>query len=233
MEHFPEHIWIDFVRGIPANKTGRSEKTVARAELHAHLASGCKDCLETFGFWKELDRVAARESGHCPPENAVRLAKVEFAARRLRGRADAVEARLVFDTFKQPLPAGVRSAAATPRQMVYEAGGLTVDLRFDVQPRAKKVHLIGQVLGADRLGTVRGIFPVMVCTEKDLLLAESTTNNLGEFYVEFAAQDHLRLCFWVTSKKLIRIGLENLQTKTDWDGTRADPTSVTRDGLQA
>jgi hypothetical protein len=55
----------------------------------------------------------------------------------------------------------------------------------------------------------------MVCTEKGLLLAEGTTNNLGEFYLEFAAQDDLRLFIWVTSRELIRIGLANLQTKTD------------------
>jgi hypothetical protein len=148
MEHFPEQVWIDFVRGIPGIKAGRSEKTQGRADLQAHLASGCKECMETLGFWKKLNRVAARESGYCPPENVVRLAKVAFAARRLGGLADAAEASLVFDTFKQLLPAGVRSAAAAPRQMVYEAEGLTVDLRFDVQPRAKKVHLTGQVLGA-------------------------------------------------------------------------------------
>jgi hypothetical protein len=231
MNHFPEQLWIDFVRGVPpqVGKTGHTETPELRADMESHLAVGCQVCVATMGFWKQIHRIAALEARYCPPQDAVRMVKMEFVARQPQETAEMTAASLVFDTFSQPIAFGVRSAAPAPRQMVYEAEGLTVDLRFDRQPYSNNIHLIGQVLGSERVGTVLGRFPVMVCTEKGVLLAESTTSSLGEFHLEFEAQDQLKLSIWVTSKKLIRIALVNLQPRTELHrtGNRTDSSNPT------
>lgn len=221
MKHFSEQAWIDFVRGLPPRKgeARPPEGTDFHADLESHLAAGCLDCTTTHGFWKQVYGVAARESDYCPPENAVRVVKLEFAASHQQRAAQAHEASLVFDTLSQPLLAGIRSITAAARQLLYEADGLTVDLRFDRHPRSNKVHLIGQVLAvAKSRASIAGL-PVMLWTEEGMPVAENVTNDFGEFHLAFAAQDHLRLSIQVADNKLIRIALANLQQKTELDRT--------------
>jgi hypothetical protein len=226
MQHVPQQAWIDFVRGVSSRdvQTGHSKDANDRAELEAHLASGCKDCNATAGFWKKVQRIAARESGYCPPADVVRMAKAEFRASYLENAAEATEARLVFDTFSRPVMAGVRSAAAAARQMVYEAEGLTVDLHVDRHPQSNMMQLVGQVLDAQTLQAVSGNSAVILRTEKDVLLAKGRTNYFGEFQVEFEAQDEVRLSIWVAGNKWICIALASLQQKAGFDrsGRRAD-----------
>lgn len=222
MKHFPEQVWLDFVRGVPPQtvRTETSKTAHSSGDIESHLASGCKDCTLTLALWRQVSDIAAGETSYGPPESAVRMVKMEFAARQLRDQSEATDANIVFDTFSSAMAFGIRSATVAPRQMVYEADGHTVDLRIDRQPHSNRVQLTGQVLGSERLGTLLGRFPVMVCTDRGILLAESTTNALGEFQLQFEAQDRLKLSIWVTSKKLIRIALVEWQAKTGVDRTR-------------
>ena len=123
MEHFSEQAWADFGRGFSASEKAQGIK--------AHLAAGCLNCKASSRFWGRLHTMALAESGYSPPENLVRLAKLEFAAKHEFQAEKWSLAGVLFDSFSQPLLAGVRSSAAVARQVVYEAEGLTVDLRFD------------------------------------------------------------------------------------------------------
>src|SRR5437762_10308059 len=55
-------------------------------------------------------------------------------------------ARLVLDTFLQPLPAGIRVLQPDTRQLVYEAPALTADISFERSPNCPRITLLGQVL---------------------------------------------------------------------------------------
>ena len=201
MEHFSDQIWADFVRG-----TGNPG---VRAELESHLAKGCKECGTTLKFWQRVQLIAAHESKYNPPEASVHLAKVEFVATRA-DETKEITATLTFDTISRPLLAGLRSmAAAAARQMVYEADGLTVDLRFDSQAYPNKVHLIGQVLDKRVPRTSLGDAHVMLWTDRGLAVVETRTNGLGEFTMEFADLDNLRLSIQL-GRTHIRIPLTNL-----------------------
>ena len=200
MEHFSEELFADVVRGINSN---------GHADLQKHLADRCSQCTHAFDTWLRLQSITAREKTYCPPDNVVRMVKLEFEA----GRAldFAASAKLVFDSLAQPVLAGVRSAgAAAARQMVYEVEGMMVDLRFDRPPRSSCISLIGQVLDqkAPRVSLVNAA--VMLWNEKGLVLAETRTNGLGEFQLEFEAQNRLRLSIQALAGKLIRIPLANL-----------------------
>lgn len=200
MEHFSQQLFADLVREIDAP---------ANAELRSHLANQCPQCVETFKMWSRLQAIAARENTYAAPADSVRLAKLELAARD-HGQRE-IAATVVFDSALQPALAGVRSAAAaTARQMVYEAEGLMVDLRFDQPPGSKCISLIGQVL--NQKGPRRSLAnaPVMLWTEKGLVMAETRTNGLGEFHLEFEVQDRMRLSIQAFGGNVIRIPLASL-----------------------
>jgi hypothetical protein len=205
MQHFSEEVFADFVRGVNS-----------ATELQAHLAGNCSQCTATFSIWNRVQTITAREKTFHPPANSVRVAKLEFQAKHQQ--ENELPGKLVFDSFSQPALAGVRSGAVAARQMVYEAEGMIVDLRFDRSPRSECVSLIGQVLDqkAPRV-SLANVF-VMLWTEKGLVLAETRTNALGEFHIEFEAQNHLRLSIQASAGKLIRIPLANLSANRETDG---------------
>jgi hypothetical protein len=218
MEHFSEQVFADLVRGIDLP---------VHAELRSHLASQCPQCLETFKMWNRMGAIATRESSYNAPTGTVRMVKLEFAARRMQEYE--VPANLVFDSIAQPALAGVRSSgAAAARQMVYEAEGMMVDLRFDQQPGSKCISLIGQVL--DRQGPRRSLAhaPVMLWTEKGLVITETKTNGFGEFHLEFEVQDRMRLSIQAFGGNVIRIPLASLCA----DQERSGITGGTRGGYR-
>jgi hypothetical protein len=209
MQHFSDQAWADLIRGI---------KPPQREEMESHLAKGCLDCTVSHNSWKQVQAVALRESSFGPPENAVRMAKLIFAENSGADQSGAELASLTFDTFAQPALAGVRSAgAATARQMVYEADGLAVDLRFDFSPLSKTLSLTGQVLDKQLPGTPLQHSEVILWTQKGLPVAETKTNAFGEFNLEFEPQNHLRLSIRVIGRSHVRIHLANLRPEPDSD----------------
>jgi hypothetical protein len=180
MNHFSEQSWADEVRGFqPAQG------------MAAHLAAGCSVCKAAFGFWRRMHLMAAEEVSFAPAKDLVRLVKLQFA-----GGATAEKwslANLLFDSISQPLVAGLRGSAAAARQMVYEAEGLTVDLRLDRVVPSRKVSVVGQIL--ENRVPPEPLFgaPVVLWTEEGLLIATTEANSYGEFQLEFEPQDRLRL----------------------------------------
>jgi len=202
MEHFSEHAWADFARGFAAGKKAEGIK--------AHLAAGCLNCKDAGKFWNRLQTMALAESAYNAPENLVRLAKLEFTAKREFQAEKWSLANVLFDSLSQPVLAGVRSSAAVARQVVYEAEGLTVDLRFDVVVPSGKVSAVGQILDSriphERLSGA----PIVVWTETGQLVATTTANSYGEFQLEFEARDDLRLTARVGVRR-VRLPLTNLR----------------------
>jgi hypothetical protein len=203
MEHFPEQAWADFVRGI-----SKSETTIS---MTSHLASGCTDCTAVLDVWKRVHAIASTESTYTPPEDRVRMMRVEFEARNRARKPEPVTAKLIFDTLAQPLTAGIRAAAATARQLVYEAEGLTVDVRLEAQPQSKTVLAVGQILDKRTPLIPSTEASVTLWTEKGLPLIEIRPNQFGEFHLEFEAQDNLRLSVTVLGRTPILIPLANLR----------------------
>jgi hypothetical protein len=203
MEHFTEQAWADFIRGISKPET--------TTDMNSHLASGCAGCAAALDVWKRVHAIAFTESSYTPPEARVRMMRVEFQARNKPHKTEPIMAKLVFDTLAQPLTAGIRSAAATARQLVYEAEGLTVDVRLDAQPQSKTVVAIGQILDKRMPVIPSSEASVTLWTEKGLPLVETRPNQFGEFHLEFEAQDNLRLSVTVLGRTPILIPLANLR----------------------
>src|SRR5439155_19120664 len=70
-------------------------------------------------------------------------------------------ARLTLDTSGQAVPSGIRAAAGlAPRQLLYEAGKMQVDLRLDLEDQPGRISLMGQIL--DSSGSEQGFFDVSI-----------------------------------------------------------------------
>ena len=201
MKHFSEQAWADFVRGFESSD---------HQEMQSHLARACGDCSPIHDTWKRVHTVALREGLYTPPAYAARLAKLEVAGTFSAESDHAVLAKLTFDTFRNPALAGIRSAAAAARQMLYETERFAVDLRFDHLPAAKIIHVTGQILDKRAPYGAIANAAVTVWTRKGLPIAEARTNGFGEFSLQFESQESVKLSIQAPGQPDVRIFLASL-----------------------
>ncbi len=202
MKHFSEEVWTDFVRGVGRSETSR--------EIETHIAGGCLDCVTVCGMWTKVYSIAANEPGFIPPDGVVRKVKLEFAAAQSAESSPWTLARLMFDSLSQPLAIGVRSGGSDSRQIVFDAEGTMVDLVLDTRPQSGTISLVGQVVDKGGSNIAPRRVAVILWTENGQPLAETSANEFGEFQLEFAAQDRLRLSVEIAGYKRIRIPPMNL-----------------------
>lgn len=93
-------------------------------------------------------------------------------------------ARMIFDSFKHPLPAGgIRGLVAGARQLAYQQNRTTIDVSIECALGASRISLAGQVLDAERRGKNDGLSVLLVSGTGTL--ARTATNKFGEFHMEF------------------------------------------------
>src|SRR5690242_15565101 len=80
-----------------------------------------------------------------------------------------------------------------------------VDLTLDIQPQSQMVFLVGQVVDKNGARVAPRQVRVVLWTETSQPVAETSANEFGEFQLEFAAQDRLRLSVEIVGYKHIRI----------------------------
>jgi hypothetical protein len=200
MEQVSESRWVDFVRGV-SGPTGS-------ADIRAHVGAGCPKCETALEGWSRVRRLATEEDAYAPPENLVRLVKVGFASSPSNQLRKWTLANLVFDSFAQPLLAGVRSGAFNVWQVVYEAEGVTVDLRFGCRSQSNSVHLIGQVLNKKDLRAWKNA-TIELSTEQEDLVTTTVVSDMGEFQIEFEAAERLWLSVKAEGCNSVRVPLTN------------------------
>ena len=100
-------------------------------------------------------------------------------------------ARIVFDSFLQPLADGVRSAQISDHRLLYESGDVMVDLSLEPRRDSQRVRLMGQILDAKPGPQLRSA-PVVLQGQTEPI-ETSTTNELGEFQFDFDPGPDLRL----------------------------------------
>jgi hypothetical protein len=183
--------------------------------MQRHLDTGCKDCGGLLALWTRVAQAAKREAGYQPPESAVRHVRSAFGMlAEPKGKAFDIP-RLVFDSLWAPALAGVRSATMAPRQVLYRAGDFAVEMRIEPEPGSERVNIAGQVSNASSQGD-QGMakVPVVVAGAKGLL-AETSTNNFGEFHVAVVPEGRIRLLLDVPNGRKVSIPLEGVGIRTD------------------
>jgi hypothetical protein len=202
MSHFSEQVWADFARGLDVHGNQR--------EVSAHLAASCPECKAALDLWKCVLRAASKENDYAPPESLVRMVKSEFFS------AEAAEAQgwplasLLFDSSSAPRQVGIRGAAASTRQLVYEGEGLTVDVRFERQPNSSKIWASGQVLDKEVPLRWLGKATIALWNDRGQMLAKTEAGEYGEFQFEFEPQEHLRISIATIDRRTLRIALGDM-----------------------
>jgi hypothetical protein len=200
MEHFSVEKWIDFVN--------QAVTTNEKLQMDKHLNIGCESCQKTVSLWQRVRSSAAAEGNYQPPESAVRIAKAAFAGAGLRQPQKGADSRvkLLFDSFLQPMLAGVRSAGAGTRQMLYRADPYQIDVQLEMKPGGNRIVVTGQLLNLSN--------PRMIATGTRILVSNmhgdvvhTAANQFGEFSSEVKNSGDLQLTFATPSGEPIVISL--------------------------
>ncbi len=186
MSHFDIVEWADMVRGLV--------KGAKRAEMSAHLASGCQSCRQTMEILGEVSRISARESRFEVPPYVVQSARAIFALQQPEKVYffPKIVGKLIYDSFKEPLPAGVRARHLITRHALYRAGDYSVDIRLEHQKGTATVTLVGQIVNRMRPDQPVSIVPVYLVSGRQFV-AQGICNAFGEFQLEYRPRRHMRL----------------------------------------
>jgi CheY-like chemotaxis protein len=134
-------------------------------------------------------------------------------SRELATRAMQV-ARMIFDSFRYPLPAGVRSSTSAARQLAYQHNKTIIDVSIEFVEGTGRMSLTGQVLDGEKKGKNDSL-PVLLVSGVGTL-ARTATNQFGEFHVEcdFPEDVSLEVRLGERSWALVPLG------KMDWAAKR-------------
>jgi len=203
MKHFNVWQWVDYVRGLAGD--------VDRAAMEAHLSSGCGRCARTALTFRSVSAIAGGEAGHEPPEHSVRYAQAAYSLFRPETTSlPRLLARLVHDSRRQPLPAGIRAQSQLSRHALYEAGSYYLDLQLELQRPSGPVTLVGQLADRHNPAAQHSAVPVWLMRQKSVV-ASTLCDRFGEFQLEYTPARDLRLCLPLReANKRLEIPLNSL-----------------------
>ena len=209
--HFSNEQWSEFVRG--------RLDTNLREAMRRHLATGCSKCQEISDLWADVAKIASRESLYDPPDSALRSVRGQFGLMQgIPWTARAVRiAHAVFDSLANPSPAGIRSAGAAARQLIYQVGEYFLDVKMERDPGSKKLSLMGQIRDSQDPAKRMADSPVILLRGQDRL-GQTTTNVFGEFRLEFDRKDNLWLAIGIHGEAGIVVPLERV-LRPEFSGT--------------
>ena len=119
-------------------------------------------------------------------------------------------ARMIFDSFRYPLPAGVRGLSPGARQIAYQYKQSIIDVSVDFGEGPGRISLTGQVLDGEKKGRNDGLSVLLVDSTRTLV--RTATNQFGEFQMEFDSADDLNLEVRLGERSWVSIPLG----KMDW-----------------
>jgi hypothetical protein len=150
--------------------------------VEAHLTT-CDECSESMRQFRALQLRLRMEPQFRPPADAVKAWLDQFPVPPQPDRPSLrqIIALLTYDSFNQPLLAGVRRPGTAPRQLIFRAGEIDVDVKIESTERDELVSLSGQVLSG-----APGFFEnASVGLESQGVICYRThTNEIGEFSFE-------------------------------------------------
>jgi hypothetical protein len=203
MRHYTLEEWVDFARNLV--------KGSVKERMQSHLDTGCAKCSRELSLWQRFHQVAQRTSDNCQPsESALRIVRSAFAIEHtakvepLRPKGAVVE--LLFDSFRAPMLAGVRSGASHSRQLLYGTATYRIDIRIEPQIDSDKVVLIGQVLNSADPHEKLAEVPVTLWKGRKILAA-SVTNQQGEFQLESEMDSSFRLMITLPGHREVSLPL--------------------------
>lgn len=184
-DHFRLEEWAEFVRG--------QVRPEDRARMERHLQQGCSDCARTLQLWRGVIDAASREAAFEPPDNVLRCAKALFNAFP-PDKTSGLNLRVArLSQFGRQALGGVRaSAGPVGTHLLFREGTVLLDMRVQPVRASESVSLMGQVVDSAQLNVRFEDRQVSVVRASNAL-AQTSTNEFGEFHLEFEPDEDLLL----------------------------------------
>ena len=166
----------------------------SKAMIDSHLAH-CVECsqmkqeIQEFVIWLESD------SSFEPPADVHQWGMNLYqpllqTKESVGGKVRRIVASLVFDTFDEPALAGVRRVGAPPRQLLFRAGDVDVDVKIESVETNDRISLVGQVLSNNE--KFFDNTPVKL-ESHGMVRYKTMTNFVGEFVFDEVPKDTYHL----------------------------------------
>ena len=141
MRHVTVENLIDYMDGQASD--------VEKSILEGHVTS-CKECAELKQEFQALITRLQEDSSFEPPADLVQWGVSLFqpVIQPQTGGLRKIIASLIFDTYNEPMLAGVRRVGAPPRQLLFRAGDVDVDVKIESMEANDRITLVGQVLSS-------------------------------------------------------------------------------------
>lgn len=197
--HYGIARWMDFSRGLISGDDV--------SEMREH-AEKCVECRQLAGFHSRLVKVARQMSVFTVPEDVVQKARAIFPIQFPEPkRLLRIAAELIYDSFLVPAPAGLRSTWQVGWQALFRAGDCSLDLRIEPELRSLRAAVIGQI--SNHTTPESRMADILVCLKSGrLIVAETRSNEFGEFQMEYEQQNRLQLCVYLDSERYIQVPLK-------------------------
>lgn len=185
MTHYMRREWIDYVR---QTVTDEQRENMAR-----HLATGCVSCAEDvvasteITFSLDLDESESRRQ-------SLEEASAYWGA----------IAATIYDSFVDESAAGTRGLGDTARYLLFQVGPLQIDVCLKRKDRAALATLTGQIANTRQADTHLSGAVVRVMNGA-ALLAETRTNQFGEFTVDYDPQISPKICVRIAQQREVAI----------------------------
>lgn len=166
----------------------------ARATIDTHIAT-CLECREMRDELMQFVEKLQSDSMFEPPAEAVRWGVSLFQPmlqpkETLGGKVRKIVASLVFDTFDEVLSGVRRSGGTPPRQLLFRAGDIDVDVKIESVETNDRISLVGQVLS----NSEKFFDNTTVKLESHGMVRFKTmTNFVGEFVFDEVPKDTYHL----------------------------------------
>lgn len=165
-----------------------------KATIESHL-SQCSECVELKQELEQFVLQLQADAAFEPPADLVQWGVSLFqpmlqTKETVGGKIKKFVASLVFDTFDEPMLAGVRRVGAPPRQLLFRAGDVDVDVKIESMEANDRISLVGQVLS----NTEKFFDNTPVKLESHGTVRYKTmTNFVGEFAFDEVPKDTYHL----------------------------------------
>ena len=184
MRHVSAEELVECLEGEASQET--------RQMVDSHL-SHCGDCMTMKQELQQLTINLQQEASFEPPAELTQWGIQLFqpilqpsTGTKLR----RIVASLVFDTFSEPLLAGTRGPSLPPRQLLFRAGDVDVDVKIEATEGQDRISLVGQVLST----TPKFLDNTPVKLESHgTVRYRTTTNFVGEFSFDEVPKDTYHL----------------------------------------
>jgi hypothetical protein len=202
--HFEDEEWADFVRSTAS--------TELKNRIQAHVDRDCTACGETLEVWKSIAILASRELSYEVPSTVGQSLTNCFNLRRKIPvlSLEAKITKLVFDSFLDPLPAGVRGEAFSGRRLLHETEDFYIDLSLETRDGGT-MQVTGQILRRNgQSGVIGGTCVLFLEGEKNVL-AQTIANSNEEFQQEIERRRDLRIFLRIPDTQLVCVELPDLE----------------------